>query len=62
MVLTAVIAFAMMRVIAMTSSLSWIVVCTSMGVEGVTCVTVAAEMLMHRDRDVLPTALWRLVD
>ena len=61
-VLAAVVASAMMRVIAVASSLSRVIVGTPAGVEGVACVTVAAETLMHRDRGVLPVALWRLVD
>ena len=62
MVLTTVIASATTRVIAVACSLSRIVVGTSMGVEGVACVTVAAETLMHRDRGALLAALWRLMD
>ena len=52
----------MTRVIAVASSLSQIIVGTSAGIEGVACIIVAAEMLMHRDRGALPAALWRLVD
>ena len=62
LVLTAVIASATTRVIAADSSLSWVVVGTPAGVEGVTCVLVASETLMHRDRGALSVALWRLVD
>ena len=47
MVLAAVVASAMMRVIAVASSLSRIIVGTSTGVEGVTRVMVVAETLMH---------------
>ena len=61
-VLVAVVASAMARVIAMASSLSRVIVGTSMGVEGVVCITVAAETLMHRNRGALPITLWRLVD
>ena len=47
-ILTAIVASAMTRVIAMASSLSWVVIGTSAGVEGVTCVVmVAAETLTH---------------
>ena len=62
LVLATVVASATMRVIAAASSLSWVIVGTSTGVEGVACVMVAAETLIHRDRGVLPTSLWRLVD
>ena len=61
-VLAAIVASATTRVIAMASSLSQIVMGTSTGVEGVACITVAAETLMHRDRGAPPAALWRLVD
>ena len=61
-VLVAVIASATTRVIAMASSLSWVIVGTSMGIEGVVCITVAPETLMHRNRGAWPTALRRLVD
>ena len=33
-----------------------------MGIEGVACVTVVVETLMHQDRGALPTSLWFLVD
>ena len=46
----------------MAISLSWVVVGASVGVEGVACVTVVAEMLTHRDRGALPASLWLLVD
>ena len=62
LVLAAVEASAMTRVIAMASSLSRVIVGTSMGVEGVVCITVAAETLTHRDHGVLPASLWFLVD
>ena len=61
-VLAAIVASTMTRVIAAASSLSRIIVGTSAGVEGVACVMVAAETLMHRDRGAPPAALWRLVD
>ena len=61
-VFVAVVASATSRVIAAASSLSWIIAGTSTGVEGVACVTVAAETLMHQDRGALSAALWRLVD
>ena len=47
MVLTIVIASATARVIATASSLSWVVMGMSVGVEGVMSVMVAAETLMH---------------
>ena len=31
-------------------------------IEGVACVTIAAETLTHQDHGVLPTSLWFLVD
>ena len=62
MVLAAVVASAMMRVIAAASFLSWVIVGTPAGVEGVACITVAAKTLMHQDRGALPTSLRRLVD
>ena len=62
MVLAAVVASAIVRVISVASSLSRIIVGTPASVEGVACVTVVAETLMYRDRGTLPTALWRLVD
>ena len=61
-VLTAVIASATVRVIAVASSLSRIIMGMSVGVEGVACITVVAETLMHQDHGALPTALWHLVD
>ena len=54
-VLTAVVAFATTRMIAMAGSLSWVTIGPSVGVDGVTCVSVAAETLVHRDRGELPT-------
>ena len=56
LILAAIIASATMREIAVASSLSRIIVGTSMGVEGVMCVMVAAETLMHRDRGALLAA------
>ena len=61
-VLAAVGASTMMRLIAMASSLSWIVVGTCACIEGVTCVMVAVETLMHQGRGTCPTASLRLVD
>ena len=55
-VLVAVIASTMMRVIAAASSISRIIVGTSVGIEGVSCVMVAAKTLIHRDRGALPAA------
>jgi len=46
----------------MASSLSRVIVGTPACFEGVTCIMVAAETLMHWDHGALPTALWRLVD
>ena len=61
-VLAAIVASAMMRMIAAAGSFSWIVVGASTGIEGAACIVVAAETLMYRDRNALPTALWCLVD
>ena len=61
LVLAAVVASAMARVIAVASSLSRVVVSTPASVKGVVCVTVAAETLMHWDHGTLPIALWHLV-
>ena len=47
MVLAAVVASAIMRVLTAASSLPWIIVGTPTGVEGVACITVVAETLMH---------------
>ena len=55
--LTTIVASTMMRVIAMASSLSRIIAGTSTGIEGVACITVMAETLMHRDRGALPATL-----
>ena len=62
MVLTTVVAPAATRVIAMASSLSRIIMGTPISIEGVACVTVAAETLMHRNHGALPTTLRCLVD
>ena len=62
MVLATIVASATVRVIAAASSLSWVILGMPTGVEGVACVTVVAETLMHRDHSTLPTALWWLVD
>ena len=62
MVLAAVVAFAMTRVVAVASPLPRIAVGTPTGIEGVACITVAAETLMHQDRGACPIASLRLVD
>ena len=62
MVLAAIVASAMMRVVAVASLLPHIVVGTPMGIYGVVRVTVEAETLMHWDRGAWPIALLRLVD
>ena len=62
LVFAAVIAFAAMRMISVVGSFSWVTVGASVGVDGATCIAVAAEALKHRDHDALPTALWYLVD
>ena len=55
LVLATVIASTTTRVIAMASSVPWIV-------EGVAYVAIVAETLMHRDRGALPAVSWCLVD
>ena len=62
MVLAVVIVSAMAGAIAMASSLPRVIIGTSMGIEGIACVAVAAETLTHQDRGMLPTSLWLLVD
>ena len=62
LVLAAVVASTTMRMIAVAGSFSWVAVGMSMGIEGATCVAVAAEALMHRDRGALLVALWCLMD
>ena len=62
LVLTGVVASAVMRMIAVTGSLSWIIMGTPMSIESATCVAVTAETLMHQDRGTLPAALWCMVD
>ena len=61
-VLTAVVASAATRMIAMVGSFSRVIVGASVGVEGAACNAVAAEALMHQDRGALPPALWHLMD
>ena len=51
-----------MRVVAAASILPYVAMGMSMGVEGVTRVTVEAETLMHRDHGAWPAALLLLVD
>ena len=62
MVLTAVIASATTRVVAVAILLPRIAAGMPAGVEGVGRVTVEAETLMHWDHGARPTALLRLVD
>ena len=61
-VLTAVVASTTTRVVDVASLLPRIVVGTPADIEGVACITVEAETLMHRDHGALFAALWRLVD
>ena len=61
-VLTAVVASATTRVVATASPLPCITASMPTGIEGVACVAVEAETLMHRDHDAWPAALLRLVD
>ena len=62
LVLTAIVAFATMRMIAVVGSFSWVVVGTSAGIKGVVCVTVTGETLMYLGHSALPATLWCLVD
>ena len=61
-VLTAVIASAMTRVVAVASLLPRTTTGTPAGIEGVARITVEAETFMHRDRGAWPAALLRLVN
>ena len=61
-VFRAVVASATTRVVAMASLLPLVAVDTPAGIKGVARAMVATETLMHRDRDVRPAALRRLVD
>ena len=60
-VLLTVVASARSRVVTMASPLPRIAIGTSVGVEGVACITAAAEALLHRNRDVRPAVVRRLV-
>ena len=51
-----------MMVVAMASLLPLIAVGTSVGIQGVTRITVEVKTLMHQDRGMWPIALLRLVD
>ena len=62
LVLAAVVASSMMRVVAAASSLPRMAVGTPTGIKGVTCVMVEAEPFMHQDRNAWPTTLLCLVD
>ena len=62
LVLAAIVASTMMRVVAMASSLPRIAMGTPTGVEGVMRVKVAAETLMYQDCGAQHAVLWRLVD
>ena len=62
MVLAAVVASATTRMIATAGSFYWVIIGTSMGIEGVVCIVVAAETLMYQDRGMLPAGLRCLVD
>ena len=46
----------------MVGSFPWVAIGVSVGVDGVACIMVVAETLMHWDHNALPVALWRLVD
>ena len=62
MILTTVLASTMMRVVAAASLLPLITMGTSVGIQGVTRVTVEVETLMHRDHGACPVASLCLVD
>ena len=61
-VLATIVASVASGMIAVVGSFSWVIVGASAGVDGAACVTVAAEMLMYLGHNVLPAALWCLVD
>ena len=62
MVLAAVVASAVTRMIAAAGSFSWVAVGTSTGIEVATCITVTAETLMYLGYSAQPVVLWCLVD
>ena len=61
-VLATIVASATMWVVAAASLLPRIAAGTPVGVEGVMCIMVEAETLVHRNRGAWPTALLCLVD
>ena len=61
-VLTAIVASAASRMIAVAGSFPRVTVGTSAGIEGAARVTVMAKMLMYLGRSALPAALQCLVD
>ena len=52
----------MMKVVATAGFLSLVASSTPTGIQGVTCVTVEDETLMHRGHGVPATTAWHLVD
>ena len=62
LVLVAVVASAMTRMIAMVGSFSRVAAGASAGIEGAACIAVVAETLMHRDSSALSATRWCLVD
>ena len=62
MVLAAVVASTMMRVVAVASPLPCITTGTPTGIEGVVCVAVETEMLMYQNHSARPTVLLGLMD
>ena len=61
-VLTAVIASAASRMIAVVGSFPWVAVGAPTGVDGAACITVVVETLMYLRRNALPATLWCPVD
>ena len=62
LVLAAVIASAVMRMIATVGTFPWVAVGAPTGIDGAACVAVTAETLMYLGRNALAAALWCLED
>ena len=62
LVLAAIVASTVSRMIAAVGSFPRVAVGASAGIDGAARIAVVAEALMYQDRCVLPTALQRLVD
>ena len=62
LVLAVVVASTTTWMIAAMGSFSRVTIGTSVGIEGAMCIMVVAETLRYWDHEVLPAALWCLVD